>query len=312
MLNTEQNIGELLSDPFEEQDLEWRVQRSGLTNKKKPWVVVIAYVTNRAIMQRLDDVFGVDGWENVYQEAVGGKGYLCGIKAKFGDRWVTKWDGAEYTNVESLKGALSGAMKRAAVQFGIGRYLYNLDEEFAECQPVDSRYNCSPQGNFIGIKGDKFNKNAPRFNAEWYTPILPEWARPSVKANTYIEAIKNADDLEKLKDAFTLGYKYANSFSKRELLKQLTQLKDAKKAELEQNIADSKVGNQEKIGLWLDQQLADYIETAANESVLKLNKKKVLTELSQKALGLKVSPSEYIKKLNLAASNKLEQLNNRG
>ena len=43
--------------PFPEEDIEWRIQQSGLSNGM-PWALVLAYVTNRAIMDRLDDVVG--------------------------------------------------------------------------------------------------------------------------------------------------------------------------------------------------------------------------------------------------------------
>ena len=44
-----------LRDPFAPGDIEWRVQTAGEKNGK-PWARVLAYVTNRAIMDRLDEV----------------------------------------------------------------------------------------------------------------------------------------------------------------------------------------------------------------------------------------------------------------
>ena len=51
-----------------------------------------------------------------------GKSQLCGISIWDEDKheWLTKYDGADDTNMEATKGGLSDAMKRAAVQFGIG------------------------------------------------------------------------------------------------------------------------------------------------------------------------------------------------
>jgi len=119
-----------LKDRFPESDLEWRVQRSGIKNKT-PWALVVPYITNRAIMDRLDEVCGPENWSNGFLNAPGGDGgVVCGISIKAGDEWVTKYDGAERTNIEAVKGGLSNAMKRAAVQWGIGRYLYELDGPF--------------------------------------------------------------------------------------------------------------------------------------------------------------------------------------
>ena len=54
---------------------------------------------------------------------------LCGISIYFPDRdrWICKWDSAEITDIEAVKGGLSDSMKRAAVQWGVGRVLYNMD-----------------------------------------------------------------------------------------------------------------------------------------------------------------------------------------
>jgi hypothetical protein len=152
-----------LKEPFSETDIEWRVSRSGEKNGKI-WCMVLAYITNRAIMDRLDDVCGPNGWKNEYKSAPEG-GILCGVSIKCGDEWITKWDGAENTNVEAIKGGLSGAMKRAGVQWGIGRYLYGLTENFGKV--VDN-------GRFSATIG----KGNDRKYYKWNPPVLPEWALP--------------------------------------------------------------------------------------------------------------------------------------
>lgn len=125
-----------LKQPFSESDLEWRVQSNGIGKDGKPWAMVLAYVDNRAIMNRFDEVLGVGAWTNAYSPLPNsvGDGALCGLSIKIDDEWVTKYDGADNTAVESTKGGLSGAMKRAAVLWGVGRYLYDLDTFWADCQ----------------------------------------------------------------------------------------------------------------------------------------------------------------------------------
>lgn len=91
---------------------------------------VVPYVTNRAIMDRLDQVCGPENWRNEYRPGPNG-GLLCGISIRLvredhTAEWVTKWDGAENTKLEPVKGGLSASMRRAAVQWGIGRYLYRM------------------------------------------------------------------------------------------------------------------------------------------------------------------------------------------
>lgn len=149
-----------LRDPFPGQDIEWRIGRSGEKNGKI-WATCLAYVDNRAIMDRLDDVCGPENWRNEFREGPGG-GVLCGICLRIGDEWVCKWDGAENTDIEGVKGGISGSMKRAAVQWGIGRYLYNLEEGFADI---------SENGKYRAQTKDK----KP---FRWSPPALPGWALP--------------------------------------------------------------------------------------------------------------------------------------
>lgn len=117
-----------LAMPFAPEDLEWRLQ-STYEDRMKGWAV--PYVTNRAIQDRLDDVVGPENWHNEFKPWHGtGKkeAQICGISIHFESRgYVTKWDGAEDTDIEAVKGGLSDSMKRAAVQWGVGRILYKMD-----------------------------------------------------------------------------------------------------------------------------------------------------------------------------------------
>ena len=126
-----------LAQPFAPQDLEWRVQ---FALQDRMQGLVVPYVTCRAIQDRLDAVVGADNWCNVYQRWNGNDkkdAQICGESRK---EWITKWDGAENTDIESVKGGLSDAMKRAAVQWGIGRVLYKLPNFWAGVQPRGKSY----------------------------------------------------------------------------------------------------------------------------------------------------------------------------
>lgn len=60
---------------------------------------------------------------------------LCGIAIYFeGKGFITKWDGAEDSDIEPIKGGLSDSMKRAAYQWGIGRVLYSLDTVWVDIE----------------------------------------------------------------------------------------------------------------------------------------------------------------------------------
>lgn len=161
-----------LNEPFDPMDIEWRIQKHGTSNGKR-WAMVLAYVTNRAIMERLDEVFGVEGWQNEYRPLSDG-GFLCGIKAKVRhedgtDEWVIKWDGADKTAVEATKGGISSAMKRTGVQWGIGRYLYRLETNFVTL--IEGRGDGSDITTSIK-EGDKYQ------NVHFKRPALPKFAIP--------------------------------------------------------------------------------------------------------------------------------------
>jgi len=188
------NIQEKLKRPFEAHEIEWRVQQSGEKNGKC-WAMVLAYVTNRAVMDRLDEVFGVGGWKNEYLPTPSMDGVMCGISAKIGDEWVTKYDGAANTDIEAVKGGLSSAMKRTAVQFGIGRYLYNLESNFATV--VENRTPDSKSAK---------TKNGTWFN--WIAPELPNFALPITHHQIRLvnELVKSKGaDLKKMLEFYKLA-----------------------------------------------------------------------------------------------------------
>lgn len=176
-----------LAEPFPAEDVEWRIGRSGEKNGRA-WATCFAYIDNRAIQSRLDEVCGIGGWQNQLVQVSGG--WLCGISIKINDEWVTKWDGSDATDFEAFKGGISGSQKRAASQWGIGRYLYNLEEGWA-----DIREN----GKFYQAK----SKDHDAF--KWNPPQLPAWALP--KNQTPTPARQDGKHLDDRRTVPTSEYK---------------------------------------------------------------------------------------------------------
>ena len=122
-------IMKALSKPFPPELVRTRVGRK---STKKDKATILFYIDARHVMQRLDDVVGIMSWQHEFK-AWKTDEQLCGISILVrhniitGDalEWVTKWDGADATAVEATKGGLSDSFKRAAVHWGIGRYLYD-------------------------------------------------------------------------------------------------------------------------------------------------------------------------------------------
>ena len=130
-----------LAKPFAPEDLEWRLQ---VTVEERKCGMAVPYVTNRAIQNRLDEVCGPENWYNEYKpwHSNGKKdAQLCGIAIYFeGKGFITKWDGAEDSDIEPIKGGLSDSMKRAAYQWGIGRVLYSLDTVWVDIERRGKTY----------------------------------------------------------------------------------------------------------------------------------------------------------------------------
>ena len=120
---------EALRAVFPPDEVHWRV---GSTNADKTRGLALAYIDARAVMDRLDAVVGPEHWMDTYREA--GDTTMCRLAIRIGEEWVQKEDGAGDTQVEPEKGSLSDAFKRAAVKWGIGRYLYSLPAQWVEIE----------------------------------------------------------------------------------------------------------------------------------------------------------------------------------
>jgi hypothetical protein len=78
-------------------------------------------------MNRLDEVLGPDAWWDTY--APGEKSVMCALTIELpGGKVITKSDAGGYAGMadsgDDDKSGYSDAFKRAAVKFGVGRYLY--------------------------------------------------------------------------------------------------------------------------------------------------------------------------------------------
>lgn len=107
-----------LAAPFAKSEIK---TRPGVGGK------MLAYVTARTVMNRLDEVLGPENWEDCYSETK--DGIKCRIVIVLPDgTHVAKEDGAGFSDLrnesDTEKAGFSEAFKRTAVKFGVGRYLY--------------------------------------------------------------------------------------------------------------------------------------------------------------------------------------------
>tara|TARA_Y100000310_G_scaffold250551_1_gene256797 strand:+ start:116 stop:820 length:705 start_codon:yes stop_codon:yes gene_type:complete len=157
-----------LAEPFDPSEIVWMPGSVSPGRDGRPArAQLLAFMNARAVMDRLDEVCGPDGWFDEYTAGPDG-GVLCKLHVRGPDGvWIAKQDGAPATHIEAVKGGISGALKRAAVRFGVGRYLYFLDASWVD---VEERRPGGPSV-YVSSKKDNIRGHAK-------TPELPGWALP--------------------------------------------------------------------------------------------------------------------------------------
>jgi hypothetical protein len=131
--NPVKEITQALAAPFELDSVKFK---PAVVNGTR--CLALAYVDARAIQDRLDEVLGVEGWQDDYEILPDGS-VVCRLRLRLGDEWVTKVDvggpSEQPDGGDRLKAAFSDALKRAAVKFGVGRYLYRLPSQWVDYDP---------------------------------------------------------------------------------------------------------------------------------------------------------------------------------
>ena len=297
-----------LSKPFPAEDIEWRIQRSGIKNGNV-WAMAIPYITNRAIQQRLDEVFGPLGWKNEQKQIEGG--WLCGISVYCKDRgeWVTKWDGAENTkkrnnnDMDIIKGGLSSSMKRAAVHWGIGRYLYNLDATFADCYQNNTGKN----------RATAFDKQTnQKIYYSWNEPQLPAWALPEKKQPS--QGQTHSDGKHDWRSRENNRQKEADRENNRNNI--IVRLLEEKNFPVDQFLADFNLSSVNDIQLYQQQQMLNYIsqisqpqpeQEAAPQAAEKVISPKEVNDICSALRFIGMDEQAFCQKANIRQLGQLPQ-----
>ena len=130
---TAKQIHAALSARFPPGVVQWKPQ--AISGER---ALAVAYIDCRAVQSRLDEVMGIAGWQEEMLPLEDGS-VMCRLSLKIEGEWITKCDcGSPSDNKdagERRKAACSDALKRAAVKFGVGRYLYSLPKSWVEYDP---------------------------------------------------------------------------------------------------------------------------------------------------------------------------------
>lgn len=150
-----------LAAPFPISAINWKPQA---VSKDKTRALAVAYIDARDVMDRLDQIVGSFNWQVRHEQASGQLITGLALQHPATGEWIWKYDvgfvgGSDSENeddqVKAIKGTASDGLKRAAVLWGIGRYLYSLPKTW------------------VGFDPDKRQLTE--------TPTLPAWARPAAE-----------------------------------------------------------------------------------------------------------------------------------
>lgn len=170
---------------------KWRVQTQSDYN-----ATIVAYVDSRQVQDKLDEVVGPENWQSDYK--VVNENMYAGVAIRREDtgEWVWKWDCGTESNTEKEKGEASDAFKRAAVKWGVGRFLYEMPLQKVKIKKHTNgkTYPCDDAGNILwdgdmltDFVNNKIKAGEPKTNPEKYekpseppqysTPGKPTWSK---------------------------------------------------------------------------------------------------------------------------------------
>lgn len=135
-------VAQALAAPFDAAEVKFK-PKSVSGNR----ALAIPYVDARVVMDRLDDVLGVLNWQDSYHVLADGN-VVCTLRVRIGGEWVTKTDvggqSEQPDEGDRTKAAFSDALKRAAVKFGVGRFLYRQKAVWCDYDPQKKQFVSLP------------------------------------------------------------------------------------------------------------------------------------------------------------------------
>jgi hypothetical protein len=202
---------------------KWRVQ--SFSKSGNPQATCVAYIDSRDVMDRLDEVC-VFGWQRSHTEIKGNIYCSIGVNMPDGTQLWRQDCGTE-SSTEKEKGESSDSFKRAAVNWGVGRFLYDLE---IKRLPANELKTGSNFPYVVDDKGKKVwditkhinNTIKKSGNAEANEQADELW-------NNALNAIKTATDMDSLKKHFTAAYALCSSPAEQQAV---TLAKDNRKKEL--------------------------------------------------------------------------------
>lgn len=197
--------------------VEWKDKKTGETKS-----YTAQYVTARTVMNILDGVVGPANWRTEFEPFANGV-VQCTLYLRIDEEWLGKSDVGTKTDIEPEKGAVSDALKRAAVHWGIARELYregtaDLDDDPPQPEPVHDRTRdttADEPGDVSELDAITWTRDTTACNKfidwaqkEWSTPgaeplEFPHLINRIIKALSLEGKAKNRAELRALLETYT-------------------------------------------------------------------------------------------------------------
>lgn len=153
----EEEIYEKLREPFDLKFVSWKINAYG-SNKTR--AMITFHIDARAVQHRLNQIMGVDGWSFSFTELEKDQGVHGCLTLNFKDgeedekkvREITREDvgyASRTDKSEWYKDAVSDALKRCSVHFGVGHFLYALPPLWIDLDEPGQKYLTDKQNEKI-------------------------------------------------------------------------------------------------------------------------------------------------------------------
>lgn len=216
-----------LNDLKKQLPYKWRVQSASEYS-----AVCVAYIDSRDVQDLLDEVVGAENWQSDYKEVKGN--IYSGLAIKTGDEWVWKWDCGVESKTEAEKGEASDAFKRAAVKWGIGRFLYALEIKRLKSIKYKDKYYALNEAtgkaffdgeeltNYINNLSKKpENKNGANLHNRTKIGTNEKPLISNVQFKQLMERVRNGETMAGLKAIATFSFEEKQLSTLNDALKQL-------------------------------------------------------------------------------------------
>lgn len=176
--------------PLSIDEIDFRLQ----SINKGQYATILAYKDARSDMKRLDERFGMFGWQKKYEVIAGNLFCSVGIYHKEFNQWIWKQDVGTESMQDKEKGQASDAFKRACFNLGVGRELYDY--------PVIS----------IKLFDNEVKKTGDKITASWDLK-LKEWTWTSKFKDGKLISLVAIDNNSKERYRYKLGEPIQNQKS---------------------------------------------------------------------------------------------------